>query len=412
MLIEGRLIDHDDDRYGQVEIDPSTGLIARVSRHIATPAHRFSGLVFPGFGDLHVHAREDPTHQQDHKEDYQSTAAAAIAGGVVHYADMPNTPRPATDDQSYAEKEALARRSPVHVTVYAGIGPDSSPLRRSVPYKAFTCHSVNGLHFESYPQFEETIQRYRGEHVSIHCEDPAIIAAAEGEPLHELRRPPEAEASGIRFAAAMAERYGLCVKICHLSNAAGLAEAAAAKRRGLPLTVEVAPHHLFFDATMLTAENRPWLQMNPPLRSPEDRTSLLEALRTGLIDYLATDHAPHTAAEKLRGISGVPHLDTYGAFATWLLDEGFAPQDIARACAYNPARFVEPFLPVGLGRGFGRIEEGYAGSLTVLDPAIPTFVPPDGSTLKTKCGWSPFEGFEFPGSVAATIVRGRVYRLG
>ena len=159
---------------------------------------------------------------------------------------------------------------------------------------------------------------------------------------------------------------------------------------------------------MLTGENRMLLQMNPPLRSRADRLALVEALRSGVIDYLATDHAPHTLEEKEVGASGVPLLDTYGAFATWLMEvHGFSPQGIARVCAWNPGRFVREFLPAGFGRGVGRIEAGYVGSLTVLDLHTPYPVRREG--LRTKCGWSPFEGFTFPGSVRWTVLRGRVH---
>jgi dihydroorotase len=176
------------------------------------------------------------------------------------------------------------------------------------------------------------------------------------------------------------------------------------------VTCEVTPHHLFFDATMLTAENRNWLQMNPPLREPEDKAALLKALREGLIDYIATDHAPHTQEENERGISGVPHLDTYGAFATWLMaTHGFTPQQIARVCAYNPARFVREFLPAECGQGFGEIAPGYMGSLTILDMHTPWTVRRED--VNTKCAWSPFEGVTFPGRVRATVIRGKLHEV-
>ena len=162
---------------------------------------------------------------------------------------------------------------------------------------------------------------------------------------------------------------------------------------------------------MLSESNRLALQMNPPLRSREDRLAMIAALKSGEIDYLATDHAPHTLEEKAQGVSGVPHLDTYAAFTTWLLrDHGFTPQDIARVCAANPGAFVREFLPPECGRGFGRIAEGYMGSLTILDPNAPGTIRRE--EMRTKCAWSPFEGITFPGSVRATIVRGRVYPEG
>ena len=131
---------------------------------------------------------------------------------------------------------------------------------------------------------------------------------------HEERRPPECELSATRFALAMIEKYDLQGKLCHYSVGEGLPLDPRSARRGVQVTAEVTPHHVFFDTAQITDRNRPWMQMNPPLRSPADRAAMLEALRDGDADYLATDHAPHTIAEKERGISGQPHLDTYGAF--------------------------------------------------------------------------------------------------
>ncbi len=201
----------------------------------------------------------------------------------------------------------------------------------------------------------------------------------------------------------MIEKYGLSGKLCHYSVGAGLPLIREARRRGLPVTAEVTPHHLFFDTGQITERNRPWLQMNPPLRTAADREAMLAALRDGDADYLATDHAPHTVAEKERGVSGQPHLDTFGPFVTWLLVEhGFTPQRIAAVCSANPGAFVNPFR----SDRHGRLLPGYVGSLTVLDLKRPT--PVRREDLRTKCGWSPFEGITFPGSVAAVFVRGRL----
>ncbi len=148
--------------------------------------------------------------------------------------------------------------------------------------------------------------------------------------------------------------------------------------------------------------------MNPPLRAETDRQAMLAALRDGTLDYLATDHAPHTLEEKARGISGQPHLDTYGAFVTWLLvEQGFTPERVARFCSVNPGAFVNPYTTP---RKFGRIEPEYTASLTVLNLARPTTIRRED--LKTKCGWSPFEGVTFPGSVEAVFLNGKLHRAG
>ena len=244
------------------------------------------------------------------------------------------------------------------------------------------------------------MEKYRGQAVSFHCEDPEILEANKNQPTHELSRPPQAELSAIDFALGLIEKYQLQGKICHCSTVGGIKKITAAKKSGLSVTVEVAPHHLYYDESMITEENRKMFQVNPPIRqTKENRLALIGALKKGDIDFLATDHAPHTMAEKEKGTSGMPQLDTYGPFITWLMfNHGFTPADIARVCAHNPARFFNQFSAIK----YGKIEQGFAGSLTIIDMKRPIKI--TKSHLKTKCGWSPFEGVTFPGRVAMTIV--------
>jgi dihydroorotase len=409
LRLEGRIANHDREFEGAIEINTETGLIEHVGPKTGKSDVDLDGqILFPGFGDLHIHAREDVSQSQIYKEDFATVSAASIHGGLTHVADMPNNPVAPVDDAKYVEKEKLTAKSAVHVTLYAGIGPETEPLRRHVPYKAFMGPSVGDLFFASQEQLEGVIARYRGQNVSFHCEDPVILRESLGAATHEQRRPARAEITATEFALYLIEKYELIGKLCHYSTGGGLKKIAAAKARGVRVTAEATPHHLFFDDTMLTDENRLWLQMNPPLRGREDRLALIEALRTGLVDYVATDHAPHTIEEKMEGVSGVPHLDTYGAFATWLMAEhGFSAMDIARVCAYNPGAFVREFLPGGFGNGYGVVEPGYVGSLTILDPKAPFIVRRE--EMKTKCGWSPFEGYILPGRVTYTVLQGKVH---
>jgi dihydroorotase len=287
-------------------------------------------------------------------------------------------------------------------TLYAGIGPGTRPLRRGVPYKAYMGPSVGDLYFRSLEELEQTLSHYQGQAVSFHCEDPQLLDQHKTAATHELRRPPECELSATRFALAMIEKYQLVGKLCHYSVGEGLALIRAAKQRGLPVTAEVTPHHVFFDTDQIVDANRGWMQMNPPLRSPADRVAMLEALRDGTADYLATDHAPHTLAEKEKGASGQPHLDTYGPFVTWLLvEQGFTPERIAAICSANPGAFVNPYH----ADRHGRLQPGYVGSLTVLNLRQTQQIRRE--ELRTRCGWSPFEGITFPGRVEAIFVHGQ-----
>ncbi|OGZ01930.1 MAG: amidohydrolase [Candidatus Liptonbacteria bacterium RIFCSPLOWO2_01_FULL_53_13] len=412
LTIRGKLINHDSERYGEVSIDTDTGLIAKVGELSGTTPDIDAGenLVFPGFGDIHVHAREDASGTHTYKEDFRTASEAAVKGGVTFFAEMPNNPTPPIDDASYAEKEKLAAKSLVPVVLYGLINPGVKPLSRRVPYKFVIGKSFSHLIFNSFEEMEKTLSGYRGQSVSFHAEDMAILENSKNAPTHETRRPPKSEDKGVATAIDLIRKNGLEGKICHVSTREAMMQIREAKKDGVAISGEVTPHHLYFDESAFTDENHIWFQVNPPIRTREDRMAMIEALRNGDIDYLATDHAPHSIEEKQRGISGIPNLDTYGAFTTWLMAKcDFTPMDIARVCAYNPGLFVNQFLPARFGKGFGRIEAGYAGSLTIIDPNAPRTVRRED--LKTKCGWSPFEGVEFPGRVMYTIIQGKITKI-
>ncbi len=405
MIVAGRLVSPENVRSGQLRIEGAE--IVEVGDRLGTPDYEFDDdcLIFAGMGDIHIHARDDQSGKEVHKEDFTTAAGAAIHGGVVHFADMPNNPAAPVDDESYAAKrEHLKKRNvPIPVTLYAGIGPGTRPLSFSAPYKVYMGPSVGDLFFSTLDELDATLARYRGRAVSFHCEDPVLLDAHRDALTHEQRRPPECEVSATRFALSMIEKYDLRGKLCHYSVGEGLPLIREARQRGLKVTCEVAPHHLYFDQSRIDEQNHRLMQMNPPLRTAEDRLAMLDALRDGTLDYLATDHAPHTLEEKAHGVSGQPHLDTYGPFVTWLLLEaGLTPQRIAAVCSANPGEFVNPYIAP---RKLGRIEPGYVASLTVLNLARPATIRRED--LKTKCGWSPFEGVTFPGSVEAIFVDGK-----
>jgi len=390
----------------RIEIDRNTGLIRAVGKPEGK-ADLLLGdgaLVLPGPFDLHVHAREDPSGNQNYKEDFRSAGEAAIHGGVTAIADMPNNPHPPVDDETYRKKREIARSCPVDVLLYAGIGPRTEPLSIPVPYKVFLGPSIGELFFEEEEALRQALSRYRGRWVAFHAEHPDILKKHRDRPTHAGRRPGEAEVKAVQLALQLAGEFDLKAHICHVSTAGAIAEIRAARRGGLEVTCEVTPHHLFFDLEGIGSHPRPgYLQCNPPIRPREDRLALLKALRGGEIDLLASDHAPHSLEEKERGISGMPHLDTSGPFLFWLHGEGISWEALSRAAAENPGRIASLFLP----ERFGLLEEGAVGSLTILDASRPVTI--ERSALRTRSGWSPFEGFTFPGRVSHTIVRGKVY---
>ena len=246
---------------------------------------------------------------------------------------MPNNPAAPVDDASYAAKEALLARPnlPVTFTLYAGIGPGTRPLSRHVPYKAYMGPSVGDLFF-SQPR---TARRDAGRTIAARrsastAKTRSCWSSTRGRRRTKRAGRRECELSATRFALAMIEKYGLTGKLCHYSVGEGLPLIRDAKARACRVTAEVTPHHVFFDTAMITDAQSPLDADEPAAAQPgrPGRDARSAARRHG--DYLATDHAPHTLDEKEQGVSGQPHLDTYGPFVTWLLvEQGFTPERIA-----------------------------------------------------------------------------------
>lgn len=407
----------------QIQFDPITGLIHKVGVAIVSAEqvdfyYDDDCLLFAGMGDIHIHAREDVTGKNNYKEDFNSVCCAALNGGLVHVADMPNNPIPPVDDESYLSKMALATKSRVPILMYAGIGPETKPLSFEVPYKAYMGPSVGELYFKNNDELEHVLQYYTHQWVSFHCEDPIILEEHKGKADHFLRRPIKAELMATDLAISLIKKFELKGKLCHYSAGAGLRSIRAARKSGLRIDLEVTPQHLYFSEEsirQMPKDQQVLFQMNPPIRSISDADILLEALKNHEIDYLATDHAPHSAEEKAAGMSGLPGLDTYSAFVTWLLiEKGIAPETIALIASENPGRFFNHFLKSlafvvpssapSWGAGMGFLEEGYSASFTVLNLKVPVTI--RSEDLKTKAAWSPFLGVTFPGSLEAVFLAG------
>ena len=411
MIIEGHFVTHEREFEGQVEV--LDGIIARVGidTELGTPDFKYprTHRVFPGMSDIHIHAREDATGKQCHKETYTTANAAALNGGVVAAGAMPNQPEPVTTLDRLAWHAQAHADLPVSFMNYVGIGPNTEPLEGDLAHKLYTGPSVGDLFFTSEQGVRDALTRYVGRNVSFHVEDFDVLMENEGQPTHQLRRPVHAVNTALAYVLPMIEEFELDAKLCHWSTggesfemiqAHRARQQAAGKSR---TTLEVSPLHLIFDADMLkiAPQGWPYVQMNPALQGTEHRVALVEGLRDGTIDYLATDHAPHTLEEKfkkfadlveggetreqaylrlldsnpakcnaracLNGTSGTPQLDTYGLVAAWLItDQGFTPERVAEVTSYNPGKFMSRFSDAKLGD----IAVGYDGSFTVLDMGL------------------------------------------
>ncbi len=376
-------------------------------------------LLFAGMGDIHIHAREDISQKNIYKETFATASTAAINGGVVHCCDMPNNPIAPIDDETYKAKMKLAAGHDISLFMYAGIGPQTNPLSFRVPYKAYMGPSIGDLFFKDHLSLDKALKRYKGMDVSFHCEDPDVLEKNKNEDGHAARRPVEAEVLATHQALEFIRRYNLNGKLCHYSSGEGLNAVRAFRKNGHQVEIEVTPQHLFFNQGQLKKESEFWFQMNPPIRNKIDQEAMLQAFINDEIDYLATDHAPHTIEEKHQGISGMPGLDTYAVLVGWLLqDIGVKPEILAKTCSRNPGRFVSRFLRNwksidnsynALGNGFGELEKGYSASFTILNRNKPLTI--NNHDVKTKVKWSPFNGISFPSSLEALFVNGKYTSL-
>ena len=369
-----------------------------------------SEVVFPGFIDTHVHFREPGW---EHKGDMASESKAAALGGVTTAMEMPNTFFQTTSRDRVLEKMMLARKKAViDLLFYGGVGPGNIYALESmadlVPaFKLFMCESTGNLRLDSTEEVEEAFRAVGeiGKPLAVHCEDQAMNQEAgkrhsfedHGNLAHALSRPVESEAKAIRDALGLADRHGVRLSVCHVSTMKGMLAVKANNRA----RAEASMHHSLLnhgDMERLGALGK----MNPPLRRSIDQEFMLKSILNGDVNFVGTDHAPHALDEKQAGFSeapsGVPAVEHYGLFAALLLDKGMGTKELARVTSHNAAEFF----------GFSdkaRIEEGYLADLVVLDTGKTFRV---GPPYQAKCGWSPFEGFRFPGRVNCTIKSGKV----
>jgi dihydroorotase len=404
-----------------IEVDASSRTIVSAQETDSPVAPDL--LIFPGFIDLHVHAREYPKPADNDpgalqkwesillKETFRTAGEAAINGGITRFAAMPNDPTAPDGPEGYARKQAQASGSRCPVSLFACITSVSEPWA-DLLYKIYLDTVRSSINFDDWNDIEIAVSRYSGCRVFFHAEDPEILKRHGNSGPRWQTRPPEAEIVAVEKILNLTSKYGLKTHICHVSTRKAVELIEDYRSTSGEVTCEVTPHHLFFSVTdgEVKAEGTrtipdPWLLgSNPPIRSEEDRQFLLEALKEGSIDCLATDHAPHTLDDKRNGAPGMPHLDTLGPFVGWLIkDCGFSPLKIAKALSENPGRILLSDLPTS----HGKIVPGWGASFTLLNMNQKTrisdgFVGPN--RLKTRCGWSPFEGMEFPAAVHSVFI--------
>ena len=427
LLIKGgRVIDPAASRDGAFDVLVEDGRIARVGRNLpADGAEVFEAakdwIVAPGLVDMHVHLREPG---QEHKETIATGVASAVAGGFTAVACMPNTD-PINDHagitQFVLKKAAEAGLARVYPIGAVSIGSRGEQLAELGEQKAAGCVAFSD---DGRPVATALLMRRALEYAGMlqapiidHCEDPSLKGdgvAHEGYHASTLGLrgiPGAAESLMVERDISLAELTGAHVHIAHMSARQSLRAVRAGKSRGVRVTCEVAPHHFTLTDEALGApvQYDTNVKMNPPLREAADRDAMLEGLADGTIDAIATDHAPHHADEKMvefdRAPFGIVGLETAVPIVfDRLVHAGrISLARMIELLSLNPARI--------LGVPGGTLAEGAAADVTVLAPD--TVVTVNAAALKSKSKNTPFDGWRLRGSIAATIVGGRiVYRAG
>jgi dihydroorotase len=387
------------------------------SRPAATVIDARGRYLLPGLIDDQVHFREPGL---THKADLATESRAAVAGGVTSFMDMPNVKPPTLTPEALEERCALAaQKSVANYAFYLGASNDNlAEIRRLEPGRAcgvkiFMGSSTGNMLVDDRAVLAGIFRDAPGL-VAVHCEDDAMIRANEqawsakyGDAIpfaeHPRIRSAEACHASSSLAVSLAREHGTRLHVLHLTTERELALFAAGPVQDKRITAEVCAHHLWFSDGDYAAHGS-HIKCNPAIKTAADRAALRQALRDGVLDVIATDHAPHTLQEKarpyLQAPSGLPLVQFLLPALHALVQAGelTVEQLVEKAC-HNPA------LVFGVAeRGF--VREGYWADLVILDPEEPCLVTRDA--VLSKCGWSPFEGVAFPGSVAATIVGGAV----
>ena len=381
----------------------------RISCHAdAVSIDLHKAVLFPGFVDVHVHLREPGF---SYKETIRTGTLAAAHGGFAHVAAMPNLdPVPDCAAALAVQRAIIEKDALVHVHPYGAVsvgekGERLADLEGLAP--GVIAFSDDGRGVQSESLMREAMMQCRrlGKILAAHCEDNSLL---HGGYIHDGAYArahghrgicSESEWGPIARDLRLAEETGCAYHVCHVSTKESVALIRAAKRRGVDVTCETAPHYLTFTDEDLQEDGR--FKMNPPLRAREDRDALIEGLLDGTIDMLVTDHAPHSREEKARGLDksamGVVGLETsFAASYTALVQTGILPLGKLVDLMHGA-----PMRRFGCGT---ELAEGQPADLTAFDLTKTYIVDPE--TFLTMGRATPFAGRALTGVCKLTMIGG------
>lgn len=425
LLTNARLVNEGETRDADVLIEGER--IAQIGASIVAPDGATvidlqGKYLLPGMVDDQVHFREPG---MTHKGDLATESAAAVAGGITSFMDMPNvnpqtTTRAALRDKYSAAEGRCTANYGFHFGATNGNIEEIKALKvgEAAGIKAFMGASTGDMLVDN-PETLDRLFEHAPVIVLTHCEDSPTIwdnerkareRYGEDVPLteHPLIRSAEACLASSSLAVSLASRHDALLHVLHLTTAIEMDLFSTAHRSEKRITAEVCVHHLWFDESRYD-ELGTAIKCNPAIKTAEDREALLAALNDRRIDIIATDHAPHLKAEKaekyFKSPAGLPLVQhAMLALLDLAADNRISMELIVDRASHAPADIF------GVQER-GYVREGWFADLVIVDPNRKYRV--DSSNLLSKCQWSPFEGHEFSTTIDTTIVNGNiVYRDG
>lgn len=417
LIKNGRVLDPATGTDGIADVLVEEGRIRAVEPGILAEADRVLDadgcFVMPGFIDLHVHLR-DPGYE--YKETVETGSAAATKGGFTTILAMPNT-KPVVDNADVvryvlhkAEDVGLANVLQIGAITRGQRGEELADIEDMVD-AGIPALSEDGKSVMNAQLYREAMMLAKKYDIPImaHCEDINLV---HGGVMNQDDKADELGLPGITNAVEdvivardilLAKETGARLHLCHCSTRDSVRMVELAKQEGLPVTAEVCPHHFTLTSEDIREDDANY-KMNPPLRTRADVEALIDGLKKGVMDVIATDHAPHSREEKQGSMRNAPFgivgLETAAALTmTELVDKGYlTPLQMAEKMSYNPARII--------GIDKGTLKPGKTADVVIFNPKEEYII--DAEQFRSKGKNTPFHGRKVKGRVMATILSGNI----